>query len=203
MDVGSDQGGGAGEAPTFRPKIGYPDKWRDYSGLEVAADDLVGNVRRAAQFEHSYEIGKLGGPVDRDEWFMPPQMVNAYNNPELNEIVFPAAILQPPFFTMAADDAVNYGGIGAVIGHEISHGFDDKGSQYDGEGNLRNWWTDSDHAAFEQRTSALVEQYAGYEPVEGHPINGELTLGRTSPTSRVWPWRCGLTGGRWTARRRR
>ena len=162
---------------TFRPKIGYPDKWRDYSGLEVAADDLVGNVRRAAQFEHSYEIGKLGGPVDRDEWFMPPQMVNAYYNPELNEIVFPAAILQPPFFTMAADDAVNYGGIGAVIGHEISHGFDDKGSQYDGEGNLRNWWTDSDHAAFEQRTSALVEQYAGYEPVEGHPINGELTLG--------------------------
>ncbi|MCB0914464.1 MAG: hypothetical protein KDC23_02000 [Actinobacteria bacterium] len=162
---------------TFRAKIGYPDKWRDYSALEVADDDLVGNVRRASEFEHDYEMNKLGGPVDRDEWFMPPQMVNAYYNPEMNEIVFPAAILQPPFFTMSADDAVNYGAIGAVIGHEISHGFDDKGSQYDGEGNLRNWWTDADHAAFSERTAALVAQYAGYEPVEGHPINGELTLG--------------------------
>lgn len=162
---------------TFRPKIGYPDRWRDYSGLRVSADDLVGNVRRAAEFEHDYEMGKLGGPVDRDEWFMPPQMVNAYYNPELNEIVFPAAILQPPFFTMAADDAVNYGGIGAVIGHEISHGFDDKGSQYDGEGNLRDWWTDEDRDAFAAKTAALVAQYGAYEPVAGHPINGELTLG--------------------------
>ena len=162
---------------TFRAKIGYPDKWRDYSELQVSAADLVGNVRRSARFEHDYEMSKLGGPVDRDEWFMPPQMVNAYYNPEMNEIVFPAAILQPPFFTMAADDAVNYGGIGAVIGHEISHGFDDKGSQYDGEGNLRNWWTEADHEAFAERTAALVEQYAGYEPVSGHAINGELTLG--------------------------
>ena len=162
---------------TFRPKIGYPDKWRDYSGLEVVAGDLVGNVRRASIFEHDYEMAKLGGPVDRDEWFMPPQMVNAYYNPELNEIVFPAAILQPPFFTMAADDAVNYGGIGAVIGHEISHGFDDKGSQYDGVGNLRNWWTPADHEAFGERTSALVAQYEAYEPVAGHTVNGELTLG--------------------------
>ena len=162
---------------TFRPKIGYPDKWRDYSGLQVVAGDLVGNVRRASIFEHDYEMAKLGGPVDRDEWFMPPQMVNAYYNPELNEIVFPAAILQPPFFTMAADDAVNYGGIGAVIGHEISHGFDDKGSQYDGVGNLRNWWTPEDHEAFGARTAALVAQYATYEPVAGHSVNGELTLG--------------------------
>ncbi len=162
---------------TFRAKIGYPDKWRDYTDLKVTADDLVGNVRRASVFEHDYEMNKLGGPVDRDEWFMPPQMVNAYYNPEMNEIVFPAAILQPPFFTMAADDAVNYGAIGAVIGHEISHGFDDKGSQYDGEGNLRNWWTEADHEAFSERTAALVAQYAQYEPVTDHSINGELTLG--------------------------
>jgi predicted metalloendopeptidase len=162
---------------TFRAKIGYPDKWRDYTDLVASPDDLVGNVRRASVFEHDYEMAKLGGPVDREEWFMPPQMVNAYYNPEMNEIVFPAAILQPPFFTMAADDAVNYGGIGAVIGHEISHGFDDKGSQYDGDGNLRNWWTDADHAAFSERTAALVAQYAQYDPVSGHPINGELTLG--------------------------
>ena len=162
---------------TFRAKIGYPDNWRDYSDLQVEPADLVGNVRRSARFEHDYEMAKLGGPVDRDEWFMPPQMVNAYYNPEMNEIVFPAAILQPPFFTMDADDAVNYGGIGGVIGHEISHGFDDKGSQYDGEGNLRNWWTDEDHAAFKERTEALVAQYEGYEPVSGHAINGELTLG--------------------------
>jgi neprilysin/putative endopeptidase len=162
---------------TFRAKIGYPDKWRDYTDLVVAADDLFGNVRRASLFEHDYEMNKLGGPVDRDEWFMPPQMVNAYYNPEMNEIVFPAAILQPPFFTMAADDAVNYGAIGAVIGHEISHGFDDKGSQYDGEGNLRNWWTEADHEAFAERTAALVAQYEQYEPVSGHSLNGELTLG--------------------------
>ena len=162
---------------TFRAKIGYPDTWRDYTGLAATADDLVGNVRRASVFEHDYEMAKLGGPVDRDEWFMPPQMVNAYYNPEMNEIVFPAAILQPPFFTMAADDAVNYGGIGAVIGHEISHGFDDKGSQYDGEGNLRNWWTEADHEAFAERTAALVAQYGQYDPVGGHPVNGELTLG--------------------------
>lgn len=162
---------------TFRAKIGYPDKWRDYTDLRVDPSDLVGNVWRSAKFEHDYEMAKLGGPIDREEWFMSPQTVNAYYNPEMNEIVFPAAILQPPFFTMAADDAVNYGGIGAVIGHEISHGFDDKGSQYDGEGNLRNWWTEADHEAFDERTSALVAQYAEYEPVAGHHLNGELTLG--------------------------
>ena len=162
---------------TFRAKIGYPDLWRDYSNLEIIPGDVVGNVIRANTFEHDRQMAKLGGPIDRDEWLMPPQMVNAYYNPEMNEIVFPAAILQPPFFTMAADDAVNFGAIGAVIGHEISHGFDDKGSQYDGQGNLRNWWTDADHEAFAERTKALVEQYAAYEPVEGHPINGELTLG--------------------------
>ncbi len=162
---------------TFRSKIGYPDKWKDYSGLQIVPGDVVGNAIRAGRFDHDYEMAKLGGPIDRDEWFMPPQMVNAYYNPEMNEIVFPAAILQPPFFDMAADDAVNYGAIGAVIGHEISHGFDDKGSQYDGEGNLRNWWTEDDHDAFEAKTKALVDQYAAYEPVEGHPVNGELTLG--------------------------
>lgn len=162
---------------TFRPKIGYPDKWLDYSSLLLTPGKLVENVLASNRFEHDRNIAKLGGPVDRDEWFMPPQMVNAYYNPEMNEIVFPAAILQPPFFTMSADDAVNYGAIGAVIGHEISHGFDDKGSQYDGEGNLRNWWTDADLEAFEARTKALSEQYAAYEPVAGHNLNGELTLG--------------------------
>jgi putative endopeptidase len=162
---------------TFRTKIGYPDVWRDYSKLEIVPGDLVGNIGRANRFEHDRDIAKLGGPVDREEWFMPPQMVNAYYNPEMNEIVFPAAILQPPFFTMEADDAVNYGAIGAVIGHEISHGFDDQGCQYDGDGNLRNWWTDADHEAFSARTKALAEQYSAYEPVQGHPVNGELTLG--------------------------
>ncbi len=162
---------------TFRPKIGYPDVWRDYSQLHLTPGALVNNVLAASEFEHDRNIAKLGKPVDRDEWFMPPQMVNAYYNPEMNEIVFPAAILQPPFFTMSADDAVNYGAIGAVIGHEISHGFDDKGSQYDGEGNLRNWWTQADQDAFEARTKALSDQYGAYEPVEGHHINGELTLG--------------------------
>ena len=162
---------------TFRPKIGYPDKWLDYSALVLTPGELVENVLASNRFEHDRNIAKLGGPVDRDEWFMPPQMVNAYYNPEMNEIVFPAAILQPPFFTMSADDAVNYGAIGAVIGHEISHGFDDKGSQYDGEGNLRNWWTDADLEAFEARTKALTDQYAAYEPIAGHNLNGELTLG--------------------------
>jgi putative endopeptidase len=162
---------------TFRSKIGYPDVWRDYSALQFTPGDLIGNLQRASYFEHDRDMAKLGGPIDHEEWFMPPQMVNAYYNPEMNEIVFPAAILQPPFFNMAADDAVNYGAIGAVIGHEISHGFDDKGCQYDGDGNLRNWWTETDHEAFSQRTTALVRQYADYEPVAGHPVNGELTLG--------------------------
>ncbi len=158
-------------------KVGYPKQWRDYSTLKIVADDLVGNVMRAQQFEYQRQLNKLGKPIDRDEWQMTPQTVNAYYNPELNEIVFPAAILQPPFFNAQADDAANYGGIGAVIGHEISHGFDDQGSQYDGDGNLRDWWTKEDHEKFAAKTKALVAQYAAYEPVPGYKINGELTLG--------------------------
>ncbi|WP_323846942.1 M13 family metallopeptidase [Microbulbifer magnicolonia] len=161
----------------FTTKIGYPDKWRDYSGLQVSADDLVGNVLAAHLFEASYERGKLGKPLDRGEWGMTPQTVNAYYNPAMNEIVFPAAILQPPFFNMQAEDAVNYGGIGGVIGHEIGHGFDDKGSKFDGRGYLNNWWTDSDRENFEKLTGKLVAQYNAYEPIDGEHINGELTLG--------------------------
>ena len=159
------------------PKIGYPEKWRDYSKLEVAANDLIGNMRRSAEFEHRRMLAKLGQPVDRGEWGMTPQTVNAYYNPGMNEIVFPAAILQPPFFDAEADDAVNYGGIGAVIGHEISHGFDDQGCKYDGDGNLKNWWTESDQAAFEKLTSRLVAQYEGYEALPAKKVNGKLTLG--------------------------
>jgi putative endopeptidase len=160
-----------------RPKIGYPDEWKDYGKLEIQAGDLVGNVMRAAAFEYQRDIDRLGGPVDREEWRMNPQTINAYYNPQLNEIVFPAAILQPPFFNLQADDAVNYGAIGAVIGHELSHGFDDKGSRFDGDGNLRNLWTDEDRAAFEARGRQLVEQYSGYAPIGELRINGELTLG--------------------------
>ena len=165
----------------FVPKIGYPDEWRDYSGLEVQADDLLGNVRRSAAFEHDYELGKLGGPVDRGEWHMTPQTVNAYYNPVMNEIVFPAAILQPPFFDAEADDAANYGAIGAVIGHEIGHGFDDQGSKYDGDGNLVDWWTDEDRSAFSTRVDALIEQYQGLTPdglnPESDHVNGAFTVG--------------------------
>lgn len=163
----------------FTPKIGHPDTWRDYSTLEIAADDLVGNVRRAAAFELDRNLAKLGGPVDRGEWFMTPQTVNAYYNPGLNEIVFPAAILQPPFFDVEADAAVNYGGIGAVIGHEIGHGFDDQGSQFDGAGELRNWWTDEDRTRFTRRADALIAQFDALEPADapGHTINGALTVG--------------------------
>ncbi|MGN6743027.1 MAG: M13 family metallopeptidase [Amnibacterium sp.] len=162
----------------FTPKIGYPVRWRDYSRLEIDAGDLVGNVRRAAAFEFDRELGKIGKPVDRDEWFMTPQTVNAYYNPGLNEIVFPAAILQPPFFDPDRDDAANYGGIGAVIGHEIGHGFDDQGSQFDGDGRLENWWTEDDRAAFEERTKALIAQYDALVP-EGltDHVNGALTIG--------------------------
>jgi putative endopeptidase len=162
----------------FTPKIGYPVKWRDYSRLEVDAGDLVGNVRRASAFEFDRELGKIGRPVDRDEWFMTPQTVNAYYNPGLNEIVFPAAILQSPFFDPDRDDAANYGGIGAVIGHEIGHGFDDQGSQFDGDGRLENWWTEADRAAFEERTKALIAQYDELVPdgLTDH-VNGALTIG--------------------------
>jgi putative endopeptidase len=161
----------------FTPKIGYPNKWKDYSKLVVKRDDLVGNVMRARVVAADREINKLGKPIDRDEWGMTPQTVNAYYNPEMNEIVFPAAILQPPFFDANADDAVNYGGIGAVIGHEISHGFDDQGAQYDGNGNLRDWWTKADHKNFKAKTAMLVQQYNAFEPVPGYHVNGELTLG--------------------------
>jgi putative endopeptidase len=161
-------------------KIGYPVKWRDYSALDIVHGDLLGNVVRAREFEYNRNLRKLGQPVDRTEWFMTPQTVNAYYDPEHNEIVFPAAILQPPFFNARADDAANYGGIGAVIGHEISHGFDDQGSQYDGEGNLLDspgWFTRADLERFKLRTRALIAQYSAYAPVPGYPINGALTLG--------------------------
>jgi predicted metalloendopeptidase len=162
---------------TFVPKIGYPKKWKDYSRLQIRRDDLVGNVMRARLLADAREVAKLGKPVDRDEWFMTPQTVNAYYNPAMNEIVFPASILQPPFFDPTADDAANYGGIGAVIGHEISHGFDDEGSRFDGLGNLREWWTAEDRKRFDAKTSILVEQYGAFEPVPGYKVNGELTLG--------------------------
>ena len=161
----------------FTPKIGYPNKWRDYSKLSMNSGDLLGNMQRAANFAFQRNLDKLGKPVDKEEWGMTPQTVNAYYRPTANEIVFPAAILQPPFFDANADDAVNYGGIGAVIGHEISHGFDDSGSQYDGDGNLRNWWTDSDRAAFKVKADAMVKQYGGYAPLPGYNLNGALTLG--------------------------
>jgi predicted metalloendopeptidase len=166
-----------GKLSKFNLKIGYPNKWRDYSRLTISPDDLVGNMLRAAENDHNYQIGKLGKPVDRDEWLMTPQTVNAYYNPNMNEIVFPAAILQPPFFNMAADDAVNYGGIGAVIGHEIGHGFDDQGSKYDGDGKLQSWWNDQDRKKFETRTKALIDQYNQYEPIKGYKVNGALTIG--------------------------
>ncbi|MGH3507228.1 MAG: M13 family metallopeptidase, partial [Nocardioidaceae bacterium] len=148
----------------FRPKIGYPNRWRDYTALEVKRDDLIGNVRRAAVFETDRQLAKIGSPVDRDEWHMTPQTVNAYYNPGTNEICFPAAILRPPFFDVEADPALNYGGIGAVIGHEVGHGFDDQGSQYDGDGNLVNWWTDADRAHFTERAEKLIAQYDAFEP---------------------------------------
>ncbi len=161
----------------FTPKIGYPDKWRDYSKLAIAKDDLVGNIMRGRAVANQRQLEKLGKPVDRTEWGMSPQTVNAYYNSRQNEIVFPAAILQPPFFNAKADDAVNYGGIGAVIGHEISHGFDDSGSQSDGDGNLRDWWSADDKANFGKLTGAMVAQYNAYSPVPGYNVNGALTLG--------------------------
>ncbi|MDA3656633.1 M13 family metallopeptidase [Mycobacterium xenopi] len=164
----------------FTAKVGYPNKWRDYSKLVVDRADLYGNYRRGCAVNHDRELAKLGGPVDRDEWFMTPQTVNAYYNPGMNEIVFPAAILQPPFFDADADDAANYGGIGAVIGHEIGHGFDDQGAKYDGDGNLVDWWTDEDRNEFAARTKALIEQYGDYTPRalgDGHRVNGALTVG--------------------------
>jgi predicted metalloendopeptidase len=162
---------------TFMPKVGYPKRWIAYGALDIRRDDLAGNVRRAREFEFDRQLAKLGQPIDRDEWGLTPQTVNAYYNPTLNEIVFPAAILQPPFFDASADDAVNYGGIGAVIGHEISHGFDDEGSQYDAKGKLRNWWTAADRARFAAKARRLVAQAGAFEAVPGYKVNGELTLG--------------------------
>jgi putative endopeptidase len=159
------------------PKIGYPDRWRDYGALQISRSDLLGNVVRANGFEYRRNLAKLGKPVDRSEWGMHPQTVNASYNATRNEITFPAAILQPPFFDAAADDAMNYGGIGAVIGHEISHGFDDRGSQFDADGNLHDWFTKADHDKFAEKTKALVAQYSTYEPVPGYRVNGALTLG--------------------------
>ena len=164
----------------FTPKIGYPDKWRDYSKLEIKAGDLIGNLAQIASYSQDYEYNKIGKPVDKSEWYMTPQTVNAYYNPGMNEIVFPAAILQPPFFDVAADDyAANYGGIGAVIGHEIGHGFDDQGSKYDGDGNLVNWWSDIDRKEFEKRTKKLIDQYDQLSPAAAPDVkvNGALTVG--------------------------
>jgi putative endopeptidase len=161
----------------YMVKIGYPDTWRDYSRLEVRDGDALGNLARAGRFEHERQAAQVGKPVDRGEWDMTPQTVNAYYNPSLNEVVFPAAILDVPFFDMSADDAANYGATGSTIGHEISHGFDDQGSQYDGDGRLQNWWTRADRKAFEALGEKLVKQFNAYEPVPGHRINGRLTLG--------------------------
>ena len=163
----------------FTPKVGYPDKWRDYSSLEIDPSHLMENVRRIAEFDLHRELEKVGKPIDRDEWFMTPQTVNAYYNPGFNEIVFPAAILQPPFFDASWDDAANYGSIGAVIGHEIGHGFDDQGSRFDGDGRLIDWWTDDDRERFEKRTAELIAQYDALSPegAKGHNVNGELTIG--------------------------
>jgi putative endopeptidase len=164
----------------FTPKIGYPDKWKDYSSIEISKDDLIGNVMNVSSWEFDYHANKIGAPIDRDEWHMNPQTVNAYYNPGLNEIVFPAAILQPPFFSADADDAVNFGGIGGVIGHEIGHGFDDQGSKYDGDGKLVSWWTKDDREAFEKLTKSLIDQYNVLTPVgldEKYKVNGELTIG--------------------------
>ena len=161
----------------FNPKIGYPNKWRDYSKLEVKQGDLVGNLMRAFVHENSFQLGKVGKPIDPEQWGMTPQTINAYYNPVRNEIVFPAAILQPPFFNLEAEDAVNYGGIGAVIGHEMGHGFDDQGRSYDSTGALRDWWTKTDAAEYQKRAKMLVEQFNQFEPLPGLHVNGELTLG--------------------------
>ena len=161
----------------FTPKIGYTDEWRDYSKMDIVAGNLVGNVKSAAEYEYNRNLNKLDTPVDKNEWFMNPQTVNAYYNPVWNEIVFPASILQPPFFNVNADDAVNYGGIGAVIGHEIGHGFDDQGRQYGGDGNLSDWWTEEDAEKFDVRKNALAAQYDGYVVIDGLTINGQFTSG--------------------------
>jgi predicted metalloendopeptidase len=166
---------------TFNPKIGYPVKWKDYSSIVIKRDDLVGNARRVSAWVADTELAKIGSKIDRDEWFMSPQTVNAYYNPGFNEIVFPAAILQAPFFSPDADDATNFGGIGSVIGHEIGHGFDDQGSKYDGDGKLESWWSEADREAFEARAAKLIAQYNELTPLQltdkSQKVNGELTIG--------------------------
>jgi len=162
---------------SFNKKIGYPDKWRSYQELQINSKNLVQNLMNAKQFNFAYGMSKLGKPVDKEEWFMSPQTVNAYYSSSKNEIVFPAGILQPPFYSYEADHAINYGGIGAVIGHEFTHGFDDQGSKYDAKGNLINWWTEEDRERFEQRANLVVEQFNGYEPLDSLFVNGQLTLG--------------------------
>lgn len=161
----------------FTQKIGHPEKFRDYSTVEVRPDDFLGNVQRAALFETKRALARIGKPVDRSEWHMTPQTVNAYFNPTQNEIVFPAGILQPPFFDVSVDDAINYGAIGVVIGHEITHGYDDQGRKFDAEGNLNDWWTEEDATAFDARAQRLVDQFNGYEILPGVAVNGKLTLG--------------------------
>jgi putative endopeptidase len=164
----------------FTPKIGYPTKWKDYSSIVIDRNDLVGNVKRVTSWNLDREMKKIGSPIDREEWFMTPQTVNAYYNPGFNEIVFPAAILQPPFFSLESDDAVNFGAIGAVIGHEIGHGFDDQGSKYDGDGALISWWSDADRKSFEERTASLISQFNELSPEQlpnENKVNGELTIG--------------------------
>jgi len=164
----------------FTPKIGYPVRWKDYSSIKISRDQLIENVKAVSRWEFDYHAGKIGSPIDRDEWHMTPQTVNAYYNPGLNEIVFPAAILQPPFFSPDADAAENFGGIGAVIGHEIGHGFDDQGSKYDGDGRLVSWWTEDDRKAFEERTKSLIDQFSALTPAQlddKYKVNGELTIG--------------------------
>ena len=164
----------------FTPKIGYPDKWRDYSKLKIKRGDRLGNSLRSNEFEVNRQLAKLGGPVDKTEWGMTPPTVNAYYNPPENNINFPAGILQPPFFDNALDDAVNYGAIGVVIGHELTHGFDDSGARFDGKGNLENWWSPADKAEFEKRTSCIADEYSQFSPIEGVKLNGRLTLGENA-----------------------
>src|SRR5208283_5368539 len=161
-------------------KIGYPDKWRDYSSIEIRRDDLVGNAQRADAFECQRQLNKIGKPVDRKEWGMTPPTVNAYYDPSMNDINFPAGILQPPFYDNAMDDAVNFGGIGVVIGHELTHGFDDQGRQFDGQGNLRDWWTPEDAKEFGKRAACIADEYSKFEVAPGAMVNGQLTLGENT-----------------------
>jgi putative endopeptidase len=164
----------------FRRKIGYPEHWRDYSKLEVKRDDLIGNLERSAAFEYDRELKKIGKPVDEKEWGMTPPTVNAYYSPSNNDINFPAGILQPPFYDVSKDPAVNFGAIGVVIGHEMTHGFDDQGSKYNGKGDVKNWWTPDDRKAFDERTGCEVNEYGSFEPVPGQKLNGKLTLGENT-----------------------